>query len=205
MSAGLTKADIEAVVEKARGRKGAQLELGDLWEPGLRLRAGERPAKWSLVIRLHSGERSHIGLRSWPGLGISEARAAAREARRKVEEGRNPNEEKRNHARELQVRARTRKTLIQVLDEYERSVLAHHRRGAQTRRALDGEKGLLRTLQTRSVKDIARDDLNELVKRRAKRSPISENRQFAYAKDGAFCHSREDRLRLPAPHLHPAD
>ncbi|API58791.1 hypothetical protein BSL82_05270 [Tardibacter chloracetimidivorans] len=182
MSTGLTKADIEAAIDAARGRKGPQIELRDLREPGLRFRAGERSAKWSLMIRLHTGERSRIALGSWPALSINDARAAAREARRKVEEGRNPNEERRNLAREAQIRARSRKALVQMLDQYEREVLSHHRRGDQTRRALDGKEGLLRTLQARNVKEITRDEIQELLKRRAKRSPISANRQLAYAK-----------------------
>src|SRR3546814_12031269 len=94
MSTGLTKSEIEAVVAKAWGRKGPQLELIDQREPGLRFRAGERSAKWSLMIRLHTGARSRIALGSWPALSINDARAAAREARRKVEAGRNPNEER---------------------------------------------------------------------------------------------------------------
>lgn len=207
MTTGLTKTDIEALIAAARGRKGPQMELRDLREPGLRFRAGERTAKWSLMIRLHTGKQTRIGLGAWPGLGINEARAAAREARRKVEQGRNPNEDKRNMAHEAQVRARSRKTLVQVLDEYERTVLTHHRRGDQTRRALDGDKGLLRTLQSRGVKEIARDDLNELVKRRAKRSPISANRQLAYAKaffnwclsEGMIDANPAANLRRPVP------
>lgn len=206
MSTGLTKADIEQAIEKARGRK-AQVELRDLREPGLRFRAGERTAKWSLVIRLHSGERSRIGLGSWPGLSITDARAAAREARRKVEEGRNPNEEKRNRAREAQIRARSRKTLVQMLDQYEREILSHHRRGGQTRRALDGKEGLLRTLRAKNVKNIARDELQDLLKRRARRSPISANRQLAYAKaffnwcvsEGVLESNPAAVLRKPAP------
>src|SRR3546814_4948729 len=81
MSTGLTKADIEAAVDAARGRKGPQIELRDL-----RFRAGERSAKWSLMVGLHTGERSRITLGSWPALSINDARAAAREVRRKRSE-----------------------------------------------------------------------------------------------------------------------
>jgi integrase len=182
MSTGLTKTEIDAAIAAARGRKGPQIELRDIREPGLRFRAGERSAKWSLVIRIASGTRSRVALGSWPGLGISEARRAARDMRRRIEEGGDPNEEKRTAAREAQVRARSRRSLIQVLDEYERAVLAHHRRGDQTRRALDGEKGLLRTLVTREPHSITRTEMAEIVKRRARQSPISANRQLAYAK-----------------------
>src|SRR3546814_11866664 len=66
MSTGLTKADIEAAVDAARGRKGPQIELRDL-----RFRAGERSANWSLMVGLHTGERSRITLGSWPALSIA--------------------------------------------------------------------------------------------------------------------------------------
>lgn len=178
---GLTKAEIESAISRAQGRKGPQIELIDAREPGLRFRAGERSAKWSLLIRLWNGQRSRIKLGSWPGLGISEARKAARDVRRRVEEGANPNEEKRSVAREAQLLARRRRSLTQVLDEYESAVLAHHRRGAQTRRALDGAQGLLRDLSRRDPTSITRTDIMDLVKARARKSPISANRQLAYA------------------------
>src|SRR3546814_7556864 len=38
-------------------------------------------------------------------------------------------------SREAQIRARFRKALVQMLDQYEREVLRHHRRGDQTRQA----------------------------------------------------------------------
>ena len=182
MMLGLTKADIEAAIAEAHVNNGLQVELRDIREPGLRFRAGQRTAKWSLSIRLHNGKRSRVGLGSWPAMGVSQARAAARDARLKVEQGRDPNEDKRNIRREAQVLARSRQALVQVLDEYERSILTHHRRGSQTRRALDGEKGLLWKFRSRGVRDITREDLYEVVKRRAKTSPISANRQLAYAK-----------------------
>src|SRR3546814_16691828 len=70
MSTGLTKADIEAAVDAARGRKGPQIELRDL-----RFRAGERSAKWSLMVGLHTGERSRITLGSWPALSIKDRKS----------------------------------------------------------------------------------------------------------------------------------
>src|SRR3546814_18567467 len=91
MSTGLTKADIEAAVDAARGRKGPQIE-----RRALRFRAGERSANWSLMVGLHTGERRRITLGSWPALSINDARAAARPGRRKGEEGRKTNEERRN-------------------------------------------------------------------------------------------------------------
>src|SRR3546814_5778361 len=38
-------------------------------------------------------------------------------------------------SREAQIRARFRKALVQMLDQYEREVLRHHRRGDETRQA----------------------------------------------------------------------
>lgn len=75
MSTGLTKANFKAAVDAARGRKGRQIQLRNQCEPGLRFRAGGRWAKWSLMVRLHTGERSRIAM---PGL---EARPTPRNAR----------------------------------------------------------------------------------------------------------------------------
>lgn len=182
MTIGLTKAEIEAAIAEARSGNRGQVELRDIREPGLRFRAGERTARWSLVIRLRNGKRSRVGLGSWPALGIAQARAVARDVRLSVEQGGDPNEDKRNHTREAKAAARARRSIADLLDDYEAAVLSYHRRGAQTRRALDGEMGLLKKIRSRAVQDITRSDLNELVKRRAKVSPISANRQLAYAK-----------------------
>lgn len=181
MAASLTKNGIEALILRAKNGASGQLELRDDREPGLRIRAGQRSASWSYWARLKNGQPTRIKLGSWPGMGIAEARAAAQEARAKVVQGHDLNEEKRVAAREAALEIRTRKTLKDVLDLYEELILAQHRRGSQTRRALDGKKGLLTTLASRKPASITRAEISDLVKKHARQAPISANRKLAYA------------------------
>lgn len=180
MSPTLTKMSIESLVAKAKTAK-TQLELIDGREPGLRIRAGERSATWVLVARLHNGKRSRIKLGVWPVMGISAAREAARTARGKIVDGVDVNEQRRDEAREAALEIKTRVTLKDVLDLYETSVLSQHRRGAATRRALDGKKGLLKTFSQCKPNSISRAELAEQVRKHARTAPISANRKLAYA------------------------
>jgi integrase len=180
MPATLTKAVIDAAISRARAAN-EFLELHDDREPGLRLRAGERSATWSLLVRLRTGQRTRVKLGSWPGMGIADGRRAARDARTKVDRGGDPNAEKREAVRQAALEARSRITLAEVLDTYEQRVLVHHRRGAGTRRALDGKKGLLTTLRSRPPASITRPEIVDLVNKHARTAPISANRKLAFA------------------------
>ncbi|WP_294131706.1 integrase family protein [Sphingobium sp.] len=181
MAASLTKNGIEALILKAKNGSAGQLELHDDREPGLRIRAGQRSASWSYWARLKNGQPTRIKLGSWPGMGIAEARIAAQEARAKIVQGHDLNEEKRVATREAALEIRTRTTLKDVLDLYEELILAQHRRGTQTRRALDGKKGLMTTLANRKPASITRAEISDLVRKHARQAPISANRKLAYA------------------------
>lgn len=206
MAETLTKKAIEALISQARNGGKAQLELLDDREPGLRFRAGERSAGWSLLVRLKNGQRSRIKLGAWPGMGISDARTAAREKRLEIDKGNDPNEEKRTAVRAAALEARNRTTLTAVLDDYEALVLAQHRRGAATRRALDGQKGLLTTLGNRKPRTITKEDISDLVKKHARAAPISANRKLAYASaffnwcvdEGALDANPAEKIRKPS-------
>lgn len=180
MAAALTKTAIESAIARARSQR-AQIEIPDEREPGLRFRAGEKSAGWSLLVRLRNGQRSRLKLGVWPGMGIAEARAAARDARALIARGGDPNAEKRDAARQAAIEARNRTTLAEVLDDYSRMVLSQHRKGDATRRALDGRKGLLTSLRSRAPSSITRGDVIDLVRKEARFSPISANRKLAYA------------------------
>lgn len=182
MATALTKTAIEALIARARGQKGPQLELIDDREPGLRIRAGERSVSWSLSVRLKNGQRTRITLGAWPGMGIADARKAAQDARRVIDAGGDPNAQKREAARKAEQAAKSRRSLADVLDQYEREKLASLRRGAAVRRALDGKKGLLRELVRREPASITRADIADAVKKHAKTSPIAANRALAYAR-----------------------
>lgn len=180
MSAPVNRNAIEAAIARAR-RERIQVELLDQQEPGLRFRAGERSAGWLLIARLHNGKRSRIKLGAWPKMGIADARRAARTMRVRIDGGADPNAEKREAARAAAAEARNRRTLGEVLDIYDGHVLVHHRRGEGTRRALDGRKGLLKTLADRVPASITRAELADLVRKHARSAPISANRKLAYA------------------------
>lgn len=180
MSSSVNRNAIESAIARAR-RDRIQVELLDEQEPGLRFRAGERSAGWSLLARLHNGKRSRIKLGAWPKMGIADARRAARTMRVKIDGGVDPNAAKREAARAAAAEARNRKTLGEVLDLYDGLVLLQHRRGEGTRRALDGRKGLLKTLTDRVPSSITRAEIADLVKKHARWAPISANRKLAYA------------------------
>lgn len=76
---------------------------------------------------------------------------------------------------------RNRKSVTDLLDFYEEEVLAHHKRGAATRRALDGVEGLLKDFKDRDPGSLTRSELVQALKKRARVSPTSANRQLAYA------------------------
>lgn len=206
MAEQLTRKAIDALIAAAKENGSSQLELVDDRERGLRIRAGKRSAAWQLKIRLKSGEQSRIKLGEWPDMSISDARAAARKKRSAVDEGGNPNEQAKAEVRERVKQKRTQVPLSEALSQYDEEVLAHLRTGKATRRALDGEKGLLRKLVKQPLSKLSRQDIAEVVRATAKTSPISANRKLAYA--SAFfnwCVDEEliasnpaERIRKPA-------
>jgi integrase len=129
------------------------------------------------------------------GVTLQGARDKAREWKRKLADGIDPVAEARQHQEaaeaerletELQRQAeeeaaRNRKSLKDLLDTYEQEVLKHHKRGAATRRALDGEMGLLKDFIDRDPASLKRSEIVLVLKQRAKVAPLSANRQLAYA------------------------
>lgn len=106
-----------------------------------------------------------------PAAELRDQQEAAKAARREQENQRLAEEEA----------LRNRKSLKDVLDAYQCEVLSHHKRGAATRRALDGRRGLLKTFVDRDPTSLARSEIAQILKERAKVSPTSANRQLAYA------------------------
>jgi integrase len=176
MTMHLTKQAIDAIVAKARDLGGKQLELVDDREPGLRIRAGARVTTWSLLARLPDGKRIRISLGTWPGMSIADARRAAQDQRREIDAGIDPNQKR----RETILEAKTALTLNDVLDRYESERLIYNKRGAATRRAIDGKRGLLKAFSNKDVASITRDDIVDAVRAHAKQAPIAANRCLAY-------------------------
>jgi len=202
----LTKLSIEALVARAR-REQCQLELCDEREPGLRLRAGTRSATWVLVTRLQNGKRTRVRVGTWPGMGIAAARSAAHGMREKVFQGADPNLDKREEAEAAKEEVRRQVAVKDVLQTYGEIVLVHHRSGGNTRRSLDGKRGLLTSLLARPIRSLTRLELGELVKADAKRAPIAANRKLAVASaffnwcvdEGVLEANPISRMRKPSP------
>lgn len=182
MSNVLNRQTIESLVSKVRRSGGKQVELVDDREAGLRVRAGQRSATWQVSVRLHNGKRSRIKLGSWPAMGIADARRAAQLKKAEVLEGVDPNEEKREVAREALRKAQQRRIVRDVLDQYDHERLSGLRTGAATRRALDGQRGLLKPFALRDITSITAGDILEEVRNHRHRAPIAANRNLAYAK-----------------------
>lgn len=182
MREALNKHMIDALIVRARSVSGKQFELIDDRETGLRIRAGERSATWLLSTRLHNGKRSRIKLGVWPSMGISDARKAAQSKKLEVSEGIDPNEAKREAVRQAALAAAARRTLRDVLDQYQAAKLVQLRAGDGVRRALDGPSGVLRTFADREITSIDRADIAEAVRKHALKSPIAANRGLAYAR-----------------------
>lgn len=186
MSAALTKPVIVAAIAKVR--KGERIRLRDDREPNLLLVVGERSASWISNPRLKNGKRASITLGRWPAMDIPGARTAAQDVRRIIDAGGDPNAEKREAVRQAEQAAKSRRSLADVLDQYEREKLANLRRGTAVRRALDGKKGLLREFVRREPASITKADIADAVKKHAKPTPtnpsgapIAANRALAYA------------------------
>jgi integrase len=182
MPEALNKHMIDALIMRARSVSGKQFELVDDRESGLRIRAGERSATWLLSTRLHNGKRSRIKLGVWPAMGISDARKAAQAKKLAVSEGLDPNEAKREAVRQAALTAAARRTLGEVLDQYQKVKLVQLRGGDGVRRALDGSSGVLRALTDREITSIVRSDVADAVRKHAIKSPIAANRGLAYAR-----------------------
>ncbi len=171
MAVSLNRQAIEGLVARARTVKGKQFELVDEREAGLRIRAGERSATWLLCTRLRNGKRSRIKLGAWPAMGISEARHAAQAKRLEVVGGADPNEAKRQVAKDAALAAKTQRKLCDVLDDYEKRKLSQLRTSAQTRRSLDGKRGLLRSFANRDIGSITRGEIVDAVRDHAATAP----------------------------------
>lgn len=182
MANPLNRQAIESLVAQARLVKGKQLELADEREAGLRIRAGERSATWLLCARLRNGKRTRIKLGSWPAMGVSDAREAARLKRNEVIAGVDPNELKREEGRAAARAAKAQRKLCDVLDDYERIKLSQLRAGADARRSIDGQRGLLKAFANKEVASITRGDVVDAVRKYAERAPIGANRSLAYVK-----------------------
>ena len=188
---------------------GQRYEIADTHVNGLRVRVGDEAIRESRK-RAHIGKAAqisfvllaryspkgnptrrtlgtyHIPL---PIFTLDDARKLAIEWKSLIKQGIDPAEKAEAERasieqlrKEAEEAVRNRRSVKDLLDRYDEEYLkVELRTAAATRRALDGSHGLLANLADRDPKSITRDEIAGLVKDRAKGSPISANRQLAYA------------------------
>ena len=164
MPALLTDDAIATVVAKASFCEN-RIELVDSVEPGLRLRAGKRGARWSLLMHRAVGDRIRIRLGCWPAVKVSNAREGARRMKRQI--------------RATFSQTEDALTVRDLLDLYYRRRLSQLRRGSRTLRSLEAGLG---PLLERDALMITRRDIGGVVDRVADRAPVHANRTLAYIK-----------------------
>ena len=175
---------------------GKRYEIADTHVKGLRVRVGD--------AAIENGSRGRKGkavnvsyvllgrfkpnanptrrtLGTFPEMGLADARKKAIDWKALIRMGIDPAEEAKRTRMEVEIAQKNRRSLSEVLDQYEREKLYSLRRGEATRRALDGKCGLLSDFLSREHSSIARSEIRSVLRQRAELSPISANRQLAYA------------------------
>jgi integrase len=175
---------------------GQRYEIADTHVGGLRIRVGDtavesgnrrrkgKAAQVSFVLlarfrRDACPTRRTLG--SFPEMALADARQKAMHWKGLIRSGIDPADEIERIKLEGERARQNRRTLADVLDQYETEKLADLRRGKATRRALDGICGLLANFRAREPGSISRADIRTALRSRATVSPISANRQLAYA------------------------
>ena len=160
----ISDASIADALQRVKGSLD-RVELVDGREEGLRLRAGERGARWSVLVRSREGGRVRIPLGSWPAVSIAEARTGARSVRLQM-----------GYALGTPDRAFNVGELLEI---YRRRKLSQLKRGEGTARTLTAA---LAGVLSRDAPMITRRDIGLIVDNIADRAPIQANRALAYMK-----------------------
>lgn len=127
---------------------------------------------------------------------LSDARDAAVAWKALIQRGIDPHDDQRRQRAEVERRRLEQRSLADALDEYDKERLSELRRGKATRRALDGNMGLLTAFRDREIASIQRSEILQALRQRRGVSPISANRQLAYAK--AFFNWCVEQELIPA-------
>ena len=175
---------------------GQRYEIADTHVKGLRVRVGDaavesgdrrrkgKAAQISYVLLARfkaDGNPTRRTLGTFPEMALVDARQKAVEWKALIRAGSDPAEVAERDRIAAERARQNRRSLSEVLDQYEREKLAFLRRGKATRRALDGECGLLVQFSDREPSSISRSEIRSVLRLRAAQSPISANRQLAYA------------------------
>ena len=189
----LTVKRLENLMPAAAGQR---YEISDTHVRGLRVRvsdtaveSGDRRRKgkasqisYVLLARFKPGASpTRRTLGSFPEMALADARQKAVAWKDLIRAGIDPADEAERIRIEAQRAYQQRCTLSDALDQYETEKLPKLRKGTATRQALDGTCGLLVGFVTREPSSITRSEIREALRKRAAVSPISANRQLAYA------------------------
>lgn len=175
---------------------GQRYEIADTHVKGLRVRVGDAAVEsgdqrrkgkaaqisYVLLARYKPGANpTRRTLGSFPEITLSDARQKAVAWKALIRTGVDPADETERIRIEAERIRQSRRALVEVLDQYEAEKLTALRRGKATRRALDGKCGLLADFKDREPSSILRSEIRAALRKRAALSPISANRQLAYA------------------------
>lgn len=208
MKRNLTPKGVDALKPAPRG---SRIDHMDAIVPGFGVRVTDKGRRTYILLARYPGSANPTrrAIAQVGKIELGRARDIARDWLEMIAAGVDPAEAaeaERREAERKRLEVQNKRTLEQVLNQYERERLSQLRRGTATRRALDGKKGLLTQFRDRDPASLTRAEIREAVKARAQDSPISANRQLAYA--SAFfnwCRDEEiiaenpaEKIRKPA-------
>lgn len=178
-----------------------RVEIWDTIVPGLGVRAGKRRKMFVVMIRLR-GRVRRITIGAFPGIGVAEARARARESIEQAQNGIDVVARKRAvAAHEAKVRENTvASTIEQYIDKYAKR---RQRSWLQTKQVL--QKYLVKPYGERALSDLTRTDiLRVLDDIEAQGYTTAANRTLALAKTYfRWCIERGLIDQSPAAHIRP--
>jgi len=168
-------------LDALKPKPGARVEYLDTVAAGLALRITDTGVKtWTLRYRTTLGERRRLTLGQYPDVSLKKARTRAAVERGQVADGQDPAMEKALEKQEArQAIARPTDTIAALVAEYmTKHAKVKKRSWRDDQRMFDAE--VLPHWKDRSVKDLTRRDVRDLVEAIADRgSPVTANRCLA--------------------------
>lgn len=199
----MAKALTDRAVEAAKPDPARRREMPDAALPGFYLVIQPSGAKsWALRYRA-AGKPRKLTLGAWPGLGLAEARKAARAALAKATEGADPAAEKvaakaKEKTKAATEAAEARDKVENVVADFLRRHASKNRTAAETARIFNRE--VLPKWKDKKIQDVTRRDVIDLIDGIADRgAPVMANRVLANVrKFGNWCVSRDVLAVSPA-------
>jgi integrase len=162
-----------------RGKKPPATGYLELWDsnlPGFGLRIGFGGKRsWQVMTRIH-GEPVRHKLGTYPVMSLAEAHEEARRVFRDAQKGINPKAAKKAAA--LAAARARRHTFASVAAEYMATAAKDLRTKAELQRKLDID--LLPEWGERNITEITRADVKDVIRRKARTTPIAANRLLAF-------------------------